>query len=45
MKTLSQILADSAAYLDLDPSLPTGTELTVRINYAQQAVNEWGGCV
>lgn len=43
MKTLSQILADSAAYLDLDPSLPTGTELTVRINYAQQAVNEWGG--
>lgn len=42
MKTVTQILQDSAAYLDLDPSLPTGTELNVRINYAQQAISEWG---
>lgn len=41
MKTLQQVLQDSAAYLDLDPSLPTGTELDVRINYARQALNEW----
>lgn len=42
MKTLQQVLQDSAAYLDLDPSIPTGTELDVRINYTKQAINEWG---
>lgn len=41
MKTVSQILQDSAAYLDLDPAVPTGTELSVRLNYIKQALNEW----
>lgn len=40
-KTLQQLLQDSAAFLDLDPTLPTGTELDARISYAQQAVEEW----
>lgn len=40
-RTLSNILVDSNAYLDLDASLPEGDDLTVRINYAQQAVREW----
>lgn len=39
--TLQEILIDSSAYLDLDPTLPTGTELDVRINYANQRVREW----
>ena len=42
MKTVSQVLQDSAAYLDLDPTLPSGTELDVRLNYVKQAINEWG---
>ncbi len=42
MKTLSQILTDANAYLDLEATEPTGTDLAVRINYAKQAVNEWG---
>jgi len=37
-KTLSQILTDSNAFLDLTAELPTGNELTTRINYANQAV-------
>lgn len=41
-RTLSQILVDSTAYLDLTAELPTGEDLDVRINYAQQAVREWG---
>ena len=41
MRTLSQILVDSNAYLDLDATLPEGDDLTVRVNYAQQAVREW----
>ena len=40
MRTLSQILMDCNAYLDLDASAPTGTELTTRTNYANQAVWE-----
>lgn len=40
-RTLSQILIDANAFLDLDAALPTGDDLTVRINYAQQAVREW----
>lgn len=38
MKTLSQILTDANAVLDLNAELPTGTELTTRSNYADQAV-------
>lgn len=38
MKTLSQILVDANAVLDLDATLPTGTELTTRANYAGQAI-------
>lgn len=40
MRTLSQILIDCNAYLDLDASEPTGTELLTRTNYANQAVWE-----
>lgn len=40
-RTLSQILIDSNSYLDLEASEPTGDDLTVRTNYAQQAVREW----
>lgn len=38
MKTLQQILIDSAAHVDLDAILPTGSELTTRSNYADQLV-------
>jgi len=38
MRTLQQILIDSAAHVDLDAILPTGTELTTRSNYANQLV-------
>lgn len=41
MKTLSQILVDVNSYIDLTAELPTGDDLDVRINYAQQAVDEW----
>lgn len=40
MKTLASILIECNAYLDLDASLPTGTELSTRANYANQAVWE-----
>ncbi len=40
MATLSQILTDTNAYIGLDATLPTGTELTTRINYVNQAVND-----
>lgn len=39
-KTLGDILIECNAYLDLDASMPTGTELTTRSNYANQAVWE-----
>jgi hypothetical protein len=39
--TLSQILVACNAYTDLEASLPTGTELTTRAEFAKQAVNEW----
>jgi len=42
VKTLSQILVDANSYLDLEAAVPTGDDLSVRSNYAQQAVNEWG---
>lgn len=38
MKTLQQILIDANAYLDLEAAEPTGSELTTRSNYANQAV-------
>lgn len=38
MKTLSQILTDANAVLDLEATTPTGDELTLRANYANQAV-------
>ena len=38
--TLQQILLDSAAVLDLSATLPTGDELTLRENYANQAVED-----
>lgn len=40
MKTLSQILIESAATLDLSAEEPTGTELTTRTSFANQAVSE-----
>lgn len=40
MRTLQNLLIDANAYLDLDASIPTGTELTTRTNYANQAVWE-----
>lgn len=42
MATLNQILLDSSAVLDLDASLPVGGELTLRSNYANQAVQDAG---
>jgi hypothetical protein len=38
MKTLSNILVEANAVLDLNAALPAGTELTTRQNYADQAV-------
>jgi hypothetical protein len=38
MRTLSQILTDANAVLDLEAAEPTSTELTTRANYANQAV-------
>jgi hypothetical protein len=40
MITLEQILLDSASVLDLSASLPTGDELTLRENYANQSVRD-----
>lgn len=43
MRTLLQILTDAQAFLDLDAtSTPSGSDLTTRMNYANQAVREWG---
>jgi len=41
MRTLQQILVDVNSYVDLDASVPTGVELTVRTNYVNQAIQEW----
>lgn len=43
MKTLQQILIDVNSYIDLTSELPTGDDLDTRINFAQQAVDEWSG--
>lgn len=37
-KTLSQILTEANAFLDLESAVPTGTELNTRSNLAHQAV-------
>jgi len=37
-KTLSQILTDVNAYIDLEAAEPTGSELVLRSNYANQAI-------
>lgn len=37
-KTLSEILTDVNAFVDLTAELPTGDELTTRVDYANQAV-------
>lgn len=42
MKTLQDILIDVNSYIDLTAELPTGDDLDSRINFAQQAVEEWG---
>lgn len=39
--TLSDILTAVNAYTDLEATLPTGTELTTRADFAKQAVREW----
>lgn len=41
-KTLQQILQDIGALIDQDTTLPTGTELTVRVAYANKALEQWG---
>lgn len=38
--TLSQILTDANATLDLEATAPTGDELTLRTNYANQAIRD-----
>ena len=40
MTTLEEILKSSNSYLDLEYSLPTGTELTTRVNFANQAIRD-----
>lgn len=45
MTTLEQILRDVNSYVDLENDLPTGTELSVRINYVNQAVREWANTI
>lgn len=39
-QTLSDILKDVNAFVDLDYALPTGTELTTRASFANQAVRD-----
>lgn len=41
MATLQDLLIQANAYLDLAAEAPTGDDLAVRVNYAQQAVSEW----
>lgn len=40
MANLQDILIDANSYLDLSAELPTGDELTTRVNYANQAVKD-----
>jgi len=41
MATLNSVLNDVAAFVDQDTTLATGTELTVRVNLINQALQEW----
>lgn len=41
-KTLENILTEISAYVDQDAALPTGSDLTTRINIVDQALQEWG---
>jgi len=40
MATLSDILFSANSFLDLESALPTGTELTTRVNFADQSVKD-----
>ncbi len=40
--TVQTILSNVAAYVNQDPSIPTGTDQTMWINLINQAQNEWG---
>lgn len=40
-KTLQGILNDIGAYVDQDTTLPSGVELTTRVNLVNQALQEW----
>lgn len=40
MANLQDILIDANSYLDLSAELPTGDELTTRVNYANQAIKD-----
>lgn len=42
MATLNQVLNDIASFINQDPSLVTGTDLTSQVNLINQAQNEWG---
>lgn len=40
--TLLQVLADIGAFVDQDTTPPSGTDLNVRVNLADQAQRKWG---
>jgi len=40
MATLQEILTNVNAYTDLEAAMPTGTELTVRTSYVNQAISD-----
>ena len=40
-QTLQNILDDVASFIDQDTTLATGTELTIRVNFVNQALKEW----
>jgi len=42
MATLSNVLQDISSIVNQDPALPTGTDLSMQVNLANQALNEWG---
>lgn len=39
--TLQEILIGVNAYTDLEASVPTGTDLTTKVEFSKQAVREW----
>jgi hypothetical protein len=41
MATLEDVLIGVASYINQDPALPTGTDLSMWINFANQSQNEW----